>query len=130
MKRTATLAVLLFIAAPAYAQTAQQWSQLLDYVRRTAERVLVQEEAIRVLKEENTQQRQHVTQMDTFLIDFVCKYNLLTQNLANATSTEPTGKITFIQGVSCGKTNPTTDPAPLYPATLPVPTYPTPPVPR
>jgi hypothetical protein len=103
-----TLMALSALASPAHAQTNAQWSQLIEYVRTLANREI--EDRMRI-----EQQRQFLEQQKVYIVDFACKYNLLLQNLNSVTAQEPTGRITLIEGVACGKTDPKTDPAPTYP---------------
>jgi hypothetical protein len=98
------------LASPAHAQTSAQWSQLIEYVRTLANREIEDRARIEA-------QRVFLEQQKVFIMDFVCKYNSLLQNLNNVTAQEPTGRINMIEGVACGKTDPNKDPAPIYPQT-------------
>lgn len=117
------LAAALFMAAAseAHAQTSSQWSQLVAYVGKLANRMLDQQAEIERLKAENEQQRQVINGTRAYLVDWTCKYNGFVKQVSDITTTGVKKPIPYLEGVACGQTDPTKFPAPTLPASMPAP---------
>ncbi|MBP7548692.1 MAG: hypothetical protein KA761_00280 [Gemmatimonadaceae bacterium] len=117
------LAAALFMAAAseAHAQTSSQWSQLVAYVGKLANRMLDQQAEIERLKAENEQQRKHINDTRVYLVDWTCKWNGFVKQVSTMTTTGVLQPIPFYEGVACGETDPVKFPGPLLPPALPAP---------
>lgn len=117
MRRIAIVTLALAIGAPdARAQTPAQWSQLVAYVGRLAQRSIDQGIELERLRAVEALHREAINTAIGWMENDRCRINRLNAFLEEATKAEPTKPIVLVHNVACADLK---SPLPPFPARLP-----------
>lgn len=102
--------VMLLLSFGVSASAQQQ--EMREYVHQLASRVIALENEVKALaatsEDEKRRARENYDQLRVYLLDFVCKYTKLAEQVSAGTHARPVFPVPLelIQGKACGSNNP------------------------